>query len=90
MPSVLQRASRDGIDRTLSSVSSLIGSYTAELDAALPSEPWIKQRLTQMETKLEVLLQRMGDDMAVEVEREQQHLMLMQDQVLPRPSTAAE
>ena len=39
------------------------------------------ERLADLEQRLQTFLDEMSEDMALEVEREQQHLMLMQDQV---------
>jgi hypothetical protein len=73
--------SREGMRRTESGVSSLIGSFAADLEDALPLQGYVKERLEELEARLEGFLQQMTEDMALEVEREQQHLMLMQDQV---------
>ena len=78
---LVQRTSREGgLGRTLSSVSSAIGSFRDELDAGYPVQYWVRQHLQELEGKLEVLLQHMTEEFSTEVEREQQHLMLMQSQ----------
>lgn len=43
----------------------------------------VRSSVEELERRLEGVLAGVADDLAVEVGREQQHLMLMQDQVPP-------
>lgn len=43
-------------------------------------DSYISERLGDLEQRLATFLDQMTEDIALEVEREQQHLMLMQDQ----------
>ena len=46
-------------------------------------EECVRAHLGKLEAKLEALLQHISEELATEVGREQNHLMLMQDQVRP-------
>ena len=74
----MQRASSHGSQQES---ESLIGSFQPERDSH-SVQLYISERLEDLEHRLETFLDQMTEEMALEVEREQQHLMLMQDQVM--------
>lgn len=62
-----------------------MGSTTPELCGTTEDsqrvQHYVSEQLEDLEQRLETFLDQMSEDIALEVEREQQHLMLMQDQV---------
>jgi len=54
---------------------------TGDLSTTSEVEECVRQNMLELERKFESLLDNFSEDVAQEVEREQSHLMLMQDQV---------
>lgn len=73
----MQRASSHGSQQEY---DNLIGSFQPQ-SGTQSVQLYISERLEDLEHGLETFMDQMTEDMALEVEREQQHLMLMQDQV---------
>lgn len=78
-----QRASHNGgqQDKT----EDLIGSFHPEASGDQHVQSYVSERLEDLEHRLETFLEQMTEEMTQEVEREQQHLMLMQNQVMISP-----
>lgn len=56
-------------------------SFDSELTNPEMLEGYVKESLSELEGRLEMVLDNISDDLAGEVSRERQHLMLMQEQV---------
>ena len=73
---VLQRVSK-----AESAASSLFADPATELPDLQESQEYIRDRFTMLENRLEDYLDSVTEDIAQDLEREQKHLILMQEQV---------
>lgn len=70
------------VSKAESAASSLFADPAVDLPDPQDTQEYIRERFTQLENRLEDYLDSVTEDIAQDLEREQKHLILMQEQVL--------